>query len=118
MKQKRLREGRSQPRRGPRPPGSRKLDRDAILAVGLALTKSLPLQDVSIVRVARELEVTPASIHYYVEGRDALTLGIVNLFIHDLLAEWPQPRAPWKSNLEAAATAIYRHYVRYPGIAA
>jgi AcrR family transcriptional regulator len=118
MKQKRLREGRSQPRRGPRPPGSRKLDRDVILAVGLALTKSLPLQDVSIVRVARELEVTPASIHYYVEGRDALTLGIVNLFIRDLLAEWPQPRAPWKPDLEAAATAIYCHYVRYPGIAA
>ncbi len=118
MKPKRLRERRSKPRRGPRPPGSRKLDRDVILAVGLALTKSLPLQDVSIVRVARELDVTPASIHYYLEGRDALTLGIVNLFIHDLSAEWPQPRSSWKADLEATATAIYRHYVRYPGIAA
>jgi AcrR family transcriptional regulator len=105
-------------RRGPRPSGSRKLERDVILAVGLALTKSLPLQDVSIVRVARELEVTPASIHYYIEGRDALTLGIVNLFIHDLLAEWPRLRASWKPDLEAVAMAIYRHYVRYPGIAA
>jgi AcrR family transcriptional regulator len=105
-------------RRGPRPPGSRKLDRDVILTVGLALTKSLPLQEVSIVRVARELEVTPASIHYYLEGRDALTLGIVNLFIHDLLAEWPQPQSSWKPHLEAVVTAIYRHYVRYPGIAA
>ncbi|MBV9236236.1 MAG: TetR/AcrR family transcriptional regulator C-terminal domain-containing protein [Xanthobacteraceae bacterium] len=105
-------------RRGPRPPGSRKLDREVILAVGLVLTKSLPLQDVSIVRVARELDVTPASIHYYLEGRDALTLGIVTLFIHDLLAEWPQPRSSWKPDLEAVATAIYRHYVRYPGIAA
>jgi AcrR family transcriptional regulator len=118
MKSKRLRERRSKPRRGPRPAGSDKLDRDVILAVGLALTKSLPLQDVSIVRVARELDVTPASVHYYLEGRDALTLGIVNLFIHDLLAEWPQPRSSWKADLEAAATAIYRHYLRCPGIAA
>jgi AcrR family transcriptional regulator len=117
MKRESRRKG-SEARRGPRPPGSRKLDRDVILAVGLALTKSLPLQDVSIVRIARELEVTPASIHYYLDGRDALTLGIVNLFIHDLLAEWPQPVASWKPDLKAAATAIYRHYVRYPGIAA
>lgn len=105
-------------RRGPRPSGSRKLDRDGILAVGLALTKSVPLRDVSIVRVARELDVTPASIHYYLEGRDALTLGIVNLFIRDLLTEWPRPRSSWKPDLEAVATATYRQYVRYPGIAA
>jgi AcrR family transcriptional regulator len=118
MNRRQAREKRSKPRRGPRPAGSRKLDRDVILAVGLALTNSLALHDVSIVRVARELEVTPASIHYYLDGREALTLGIVNLFIHDLLAEWPQPRSSWKPDLEAVATAVYRHYVRYPGIAA
>ena len=117
MKPKRLREtfqatARAAPAREPQ------ARCNVILAVGLALTKSLPLQDVSIVRVARELDVTPASIHYYLEGRDALTLGIVNLFIHDLSAEWPQPRSSWKADLEATATAIYRHYVRYPGIAA
>jgi AcrR family transcriptional regulator len=94
------------------------LDRDVILAAGLALTKSLPLQNVSIVRVAQEFDVTPASIHYYLQGRDALTSGIVNLFVHDMLSEWPVAGSSWKADLEAVALAIYRHYVRYPGIAA
>jgi AcrR family transcriptional regulator len=105
-------------RRGPRPAGSRPLDRDVILSAGLALTKTLPLQDVSIVRVAQEFGVTPASIHYYLEGRDALTFGIINLFVRDLLSEWPIPTGAWAADLEACAQVIYRHYVRYPGIAA
>jgi len=105
-------------RRGPRPRGSRPLDRDVILSAGLALTKSQPLQDVSIVRVAQEFGVTPASIHYYLDGRDTLTFGIINLFFRDLLSEWPILTGVWSADLEALAEVIYRHYVRYPGIAA
>jgi len=70
------------------------------------------------VRIAREFGVTPASIHYYLDGRDALTSGIVNLFIHDLLSEWPVTGSSWKVDIAGVAHAIYRHYVRYPGIAA
>ncbi len=118
MKRKPAGRKRLGPRRGPRPHGSRQLDRDVILAAGLALTKSLALQDVSIVRVAHEFGVTPASIHYYLDGREALTSGVINLFFHDMLSEWPITGRAWANELESVARVIYRHYVRYPGIAA
>jgi AcrR family transcriptional regulator len=118
MAGKKTRKVRTTPKRGPRPPGSGKLDRDVILAAGLVLTKSIALQDVSIVRIAREFDVTPASIHYYLHSRDALTSGIVSLFVRDLLDVWPALGSSWKTDLENVASAIYRHYVQYPGIAA
>jgi AcrR family transcriptional regulator len=70
------------------------------------------------VRLAHELGVAPASVHYYLEGREALTASIVSGFFRELLAQWPEPAATPLASLETTAWAIYRHYVCYPGIAA
>lgn len=108
-------------RRRGRPSGveSALLDRDTILSVAFQLTKSVPLADISIIRVARELGVTPALIHYYMGGRDAVTSGIMNLFYRQLVEAWPKRVTPdWKHHLEVAADTVYRSYLRYPGIAA
>jgi AcrR family transcriptional regulator len=118
MARKIVRDIRAVARVGRRPRGSPKLDRDTIVALGLALTKSTPLQDVSIVRIAREFGVTPASIHYHLDGREALTSGIVTLFVREMLDGWPHLTGQWRSDLEAVAATIYRHYVAYPGISA
>src|SRR5689334_15383315 len=69
------------PRRRGRPPASEKsgTNRQAILQAALKLAKTYPLQDLSIVTVARAMNVTPALIHYYIGGRDWLTSGIMNL---------------------------------------
>jgi len=108
-------------RRRGRPSGveSALLDRETILSVAFQLTKSVPLADISIIRVARELGVTPALIHYYMGGRDAVTSGIMNLFYRQLVEAWPQKVSPdWRHHLEVAADTVYRAYLRYPGIAA
>jgi AcrR family transcriptional regulator len=105
-------------KRGPRPKREPRLDQDAIISAGLTLTKTLPLQDVSMVRLARKLGVTPASLHYYLDGRGALTASIVNCFFRELLSEWPALGANPLTNLEKVAWSIYRQYVCYPGIAA
>lgn len=115
MKQKSGAKKRRPGRRGPDSGGGR-LNHNSIVAAGLALTKSVALQDVSIVRLARELGVTPASIHYYVDGREALTSGVVYLFFQELLSDWPEPKKTAPATLEAVARTIYRRYVRYPGI--
>ena len=75
----------------PAGPTSGILDRAMILNVGLQLTKTTSLVDLSIVRVAKELGVTPALIHYYLAGggRDALTSGVMNLYYRDLIERWP-----------------------------
>src|ERR1700693_4372753 len=41
------------------------LDGAMILSIALQLAKSVPLAELSIVRLASELGVTPALIHYY-----------------------------------------------------
>ena len=94
------------------------LDRETILALAFKLTKTVPLTELSIVRVARELGVTPALIHYYLGsgGRDVLTSGAMNAFYRELVEQWPPELGDWKHNFEVIADAIYRAHLRYPGI--
>jgi AcrR family transcriptional regulator len=107
--------------RGPgRPAGTGRglFSRESIIAVSLALTRTVPLHEVSIVRVAQELEVTPGLIHYYMGGRDALTTGVMNAFYRELAGAWPEPRDGWRENLTAVCKALYDAHVKYGGIAA
>jgi AcrR family transcriptional regulator len=77
----------------------------------------VPLQDVSIVVVAKALGVTPALIHYYCGGRDWLTSGTMNLFYSDLLKKMPQNTGDWTRDIPKTAHAIYEHLVTYAGVA-
>jgi len=107
-------------RRGPGrlPIGSPKLDRERIVACGLELARSIPLQDLSIVRVAHELKVTPALIHYHVEGREVLTSAIVKRFMREMVEAWPAPSGEWQADLKAVARTMYRQFLAYPGMSA
>lgn len=107
-------------RRGPGrlPTGSPKLGRAQIVACGLELARRIPLQDLSIVRIAQELKVTPALIHYHVEGREVLTSAIVKRFMRELVDIWPKPTGKWRADLEAVAHTMYSHFLAYPGISA
>lgn len=113
---------RKTPKRGPgRPSGGAPnglLDRETVLAVAFRLTKTVSVSDLSIVRVARELGVTPALIHYYFAGggRDALTSGVMNAFYREVVEQWPPETGDWKHNYEVVCDAIYMAYLRYPGI--
>jgi AcrR family transcriptional regulator len=89
-----------------------------IFSCAFQLSKTMSLADVSIVKVARELRVTPALIHYYVGGRDALTSAVMNAFYKEMLEDWPLPVGDWKIDIEAVADNVYRAFVRYGGVAA
>lgn len=119
----------SKPRRAParragrrpgRPPANEKggVSRQGILQAALKLSKSVPLQDLSIVVVARAMDVTPALIHYYIGGRDWLTSGIMNLFYKSLIRKWPQPTDDWEQDVRSSAKAFFDHLEAYPGISA
>jgi AcrR family transcriptional regulator len=96
---------------------SLKLDRTEIVSKGLELARSMSLHDISIVQVAREFDVTPASIHYHLDGRESLRTGILNRFVAGLLEDWPALAGDWRDDLLAVAKTIYAHYAAYPGIA-
>lgn len=103
---------------GRRPAGSPKIDRPSILRRGLDLARTIPLQELSIVRLGDEFGVTAASIRYYLRGRSALTAGVVNVFFRDLLEHFPVISGDWKTDVPAVAEILYRGYLRYRGIAA
>jgi AcrR family transcriptional regulator len=114
----RVRPGR---RRRGRPAGAESglLDVAMILSIATQLAKSVPLSELSIVRLATELGVTPALIHYYLGGRNALTSGVMNSFYKEVIDNWPRDTGDdWRHRLEVVAAAVYRAHVRYPGIAA
>lgn len=94
------------------------LDRDTIIAVAFRLTKTISVSELSIVRVAKELGVTPALIHYYLAGggRDALTSGVMNSFYREVIEQWPVQTGDWQQDFEVVADSIYRAHLRYPGI--
>lgn len=104
--------------RGRRPSSSPKIDRQTILERGLKLAKTIPLKDISVVRIASDFGVTAASIRYHLRGRDALTAGIVNMFYKELLALWPTVEGDWTADISAVTELIFDSYLRYPGITA
>lgn len=106
-------------RRPGRPPGGNGgISLVSILRTSYRLAKTVPLQELSIVFVAKSLKVTPALIHYYVGGRDWLTSGTMNLFYSDLLRKLPSNTGDWKRDIPRMARAIYDHLVLYAGVAA
>lgn len=106
-------------RRPGRPGGSDagNIGRDQIIRIGLRLTKTVNLQDVSIVLVARTMNVTPALLHYYLKGRDHLTSGIMNLFYREVVRHIQKPTGSWEDDLLAGARAMYSRFIKYPGVA-
>jgi AcrR family transcriptional regulator len=96
----------------------RNISRLSILRAALRLTKTTPLQDLSILMVARSMKVAPGLIHYYIGGRDWLTSGVINLFYRDLLKIWPKETGDWQVDLLATARTMYDQFMTYPGVCA
>lgn len=92
--------------------------RESIISTCLALSRQVPLHELSIVRAAHELDVTPGLIHYYMRGRDELTSGVMNAFYRELVEGWPALAGHWRRDLDVICKAVYHAYARYPGIAA
>jgi len=81
---------RREPKRGPRrPPASkakrtpRHLDREAVLRVALRVVGEEGIEAVSLRRLATELGVTPAAVHWHVRSKDDLVREIVNAVFQD-----------------------------------
>lgn len=106
--------------RGPgRPPAAKRLiiSKQLVLDAALSLCKSEPLQDISIVRMAREFGVTPGLIHYYIDGRNALTSGVMNRAFRETVSQFRPLTGDWRADVVAAMRTFYSEQVKYPGIA-
>ena len=109
------------PARGPGRPSaadSRSVSRASILRAALRLAKDTPLQDLSILMVARSMKIAPGLVHYYLGGRDWLTSGVINLFYKELVKNWPEQTGDWEDDFWIAAKLVYGHFANYGGVAA
>lgn len=97
-------------------PQATTLSRDAILERATELARAEPLEDLSIVRLARAFGVTPALIHYYVGSRDDLVSGVVNRYFEARVGRLAPPTGAWRADLEQFARTTYEQMLDYGGV--
>lgn len=89
------------------------INRDAVLAAGLAIADERGLDAVTMGAVATRLKVTPMALYRHVANKADLLDGIVEL----LLTEVPPPPAgPWADRLAGLADAIRASAQRHPSV--
>jgi AcrR family transcriptional regulator len=109
--------------RGPGRPGrlaatTTEISREILIARALELARKEPLQNISMVRLAREFGVTPALIHYYLHGVNSLISGVINLYARLLVESLPHQTGVWRVDLERQITSEYKSMVEYSGVTA
>lgn len=90
-----------------------RIDRDIVLAAGLAIADEMGLDAVTMGAVAVRLKVTPMALYRHVANKADLLDGIVEL----LLTEFsPLPDGPWADRLAGIAGAIRASAQRHPSV--
>lgn len=93
------------------------LTREAIIEKAISLSKIVPLADISMVQLAREFDVAPGLIHYYVGNRDYLISGVLNSYYRGRLQRLPKLTGSWRVDIEKMARVIVKYSSEYPGVA-
>jgi len=111
------------PRRRGRPPrvespihGEATLTRAAILDRAIALSKQVPLDQLSMVQLAKEFGVAPGLIHYYLGGRDQLISGVINHYYAQRVARIEPLSGDWRADVEKFAKASFEVAMAHPGV--
>lgn len=111
------------PRRRGRPPkvespihSEATLTRAAILDRAIALSKQIPLDEISMVQLAKDFGVAPGLIHYYLGGRDHLISGVLNHYYEQRVRRMPPLTGDWRRDLEQIARGNFALGVEHPGI--
>lgn len=93
--------------------------RDLIIETAYEFTKTVSLDELSIVQVARRLGVVAGSLHYHVGTKDDLTSAILNRFYKNLYIELTvsTPNGTWRENIGHLARTLMDFQRRHVGIA-
>lgn len=90
------------------------IDRDRILAEGLAIADEHGLEALTMASLARRLGVTPMALYRHVTNKADLLDGVVEL----LLTEFPlpEPELSWQERLSTLAANIRASAHRHPSV--
>jgi AcrR family transcriptional regulator len=106
------------PRRGRgRPPKDAhpEVSRERIAAIAIELSKTLPLSEITMVRLAQELGVTHGLLHYYVKGRGELASLVLNHLYAELFVGIESVEGDWRRQLETIAQRQREVLTTYAG---
>ena len=113
-----VKRARGRPKREPLDIAPQGLSHESIIAKAAALAQNEALTEISMVRLARELNVAPGLIHYYVGSRDDLISGVINLYFRDRVGQMRAPSDDWRTNVREFARTTLNSMLKYRGIAA
>ncbi|MES2414584.1 MAG: TetR/AcrR family transcriptional regulator [Pseudomonadota bacterium] len=92
------------------------LTRELILDRATAMAKVEPLDDISMVGLARELGVAPTLIHYYIGSRNDLISGVANRYFRERHSRRPQLTSNWQQDLKNEALLTFDIGIEYGGV--
>ncbi len=95
------------------------LERTAIVERAFAMTASVSLADLSIVRLAADLGVQAGTIHYHIGSRENLITAVMNRFYRDILEtiDAGPDSATWQDELRRYGKVWLEAKLSHPGIA-
>lgn len=93
------------------------LSRDVIIEHAAKLSREVSLDDISIVQIAKDLAVTPATIHYHLaHGRDELLSEVVTIYMRHLLHCFDKVEGNWEARLRTVALRLFRVHIEFKGV--
>ncbi len=80
------------------------------------MVKAMPLDQVSMVQLAKEFGVAPGLIHYYLGSRDDLISGVLNRYYRLRLEALPALTGNWRADVETIARSSFAMAREMPGV--
>lgn len=97
------------------PRATSRLDRETIIATALSLIDERSLSQLSMRTLGKALNVEAMSLYRYVNGREDLLEGIVDLLMHDLTDALAEARGDqWQRFLQVTAHEVRRIAIEHP----
>ncbi|MES2535254.1 MAG: TetR/AcrR family transcriptional regulator C-terminal domain-containing protein [Pseudomonadota bacterium] len=93
------------------------LSRETIIERAVEIARSETLEELSMMRLAREFGVTPALIHYYVGNHDDLLSGVINRYFRERAEKFSSGAKNWRADIESIARTTYEVMSSYQGVA-
>jgi TetR/AcrR family transcriptional regulator, tetracycline repressor protein len=96
--------------------GRRPLDRETILRTAVGLVERKGLDALTMRRLGAALGCEAMSIYYYVDGKDALLDGVVEIVVAGMDLSWAERSGPWQERLKEGYRAYRRLAHTHPGV--
>ncbi|MEM9015118.1 MAG: TetR/AcrR family transcriptional regulator C-terminal domain-containing protein [Pseudomonadota bacterium] len=93
-----------------------KLTRDRIIKKALSLVRKDGLQNLTMRRLADELDVATMATYRHFENRDALVIALVDEVCRKRLACKPEKGSTWQEQVRRQAAHSFETFIRYEGL--